>query len=199
MCVFLLVATTLLSYSPIAEGYYCATTVYAAGNPCSPHNQRIRNAFTTRAPSYRYYSHQTTSSSRWMPSRSSRRNSSRDKSSSSKPSRPVWKPSSWSVPEARSFTVLPEFMKRIRLSTAETRYGTTFNEEMKSFKTKRIPKKLFGLGVGPAFISSAGYSFGAGLVCYSVYHRYHHFRHLLHESGHLDQWNGPYFSAYYHK
>ena len=35
---------------------------------------------------------------------------------------------------------------------------------MKKHFSKKIPSKLFGLGVGPAFIGGAGFSFGAGLV-----------------------------------
>ena len=63
--------------------------------------------------------------------------------------------------------------------------------------TNRIPRKLFGLGVGASFIGGAGFGFGAGLTSYSVYHRYHHFRRMLHDNGYIDDWDEDYYSSYY--
>merc|ERR1711936_67145 len=65
--------------------------------------------------------------------------------------------------------------------------------------TKRMSKKLFGMGVGAAFIGGAGFGFGAGLASYSIYHRYHHYRQMLHNNGHLDDWDENYYSSNYEK
>ena len=90
-------------------------------------------------------------------------------------------------------------MTRIRDSYEETNYGTVFKSETQRLMTNRISKKLFGLGVGVAFIGGAGYGFGAGLVSYSIYHRYHHFRKMLHMNGYIDDWDDDYYNSYYEK
>ena len=181
-----IIGLVLLNFSPIVVGYCWGS--YAAGRQCVYRNH-VR---TTRAPSYRYYSRRTTTqrtSHQWS--------SSRRTSSTERPYRPVWKPTAWEPDKTKSFTVLPHFIKRIRFSTSETFFGTKFNNEMKKLFSKKIPTKLFGLGVGPAFVGGAGFSFGAGLVSYSVYHRYTHFRKLLHDNGYLDKWDEGYYSDLY--
>jgi len=90
-------------------------------------------------------------------------------------------------------------MTRIRSSSADTSYGTVFKEETKRLMTRRLKRKLFGLGVGVAFIGGAGFGFGAGLTSYSIYHRYHHFRRMVHENGYEDDWDEDYYSTYYEK
>lgn len=90
-------------------------------------------------------------------------------------------------------------MTRIRSSSTETSYGTVFKEETKRLMTRRIKRKLFGLGVGAAFIGGAGFGFGAGLTSYSIYHRYHHFRRMVHDNGYADDWDEDYYSTYYEK
>ena len=65
--------------------------------------------------------------------------------------------------------------------------------------TKRIPRKLFGLGVGAAFIGGAGFGFGAGLASYSIYHRYHQLRWMLHHNGYEVEWDTDYYNEYYEK
>ena len=70
---------------------------------------------------------------------------------------------------------------------------------MKKYFSKKIPSKLFGIGVGPAFIGGAGFSFGAGLVSYSIYHRYQYLQQLLHANGYLDKWDEAYYSVIYEK
>jgi len=62
---------------------------------------------------------------------------------------------------------------------------------------KRMSKKLFGLGIGAAFIGGAGFGFGAGLASYSIYHRYQHFRNLMHMKGYLEEWDTDYYRDYY--
>jgi len=62
-----------------------------------------------------------------------------------------------------------------------------------------MSRKLFGLGVGAAFIGGAGFGFGAGLASYSIYHRYHHFRRMVHDNGYDDDWDEDYYSSYYEK
>jgi len=88
-------------------------------------------------------------------------------------------------------------MTRIRLSNEETSYGTVFKSETQRLMTNKIPKKLFGLGVGVAFIGGAGFGFGAGLASYSIYHRYHYFRSMLHDNGYITDWDEDYYSSYY--
>ena len=88
-------------------------------------------------------------------------------------------------------------MTRIRLSNEETSYGTVFKSETQRLMTNKISKKLFGLGVGVAFIGGAGFGFGAGLASYSIYHRYHYFRSMLHDNGYITDWDEDYYSSYY--
>ena len=193
-----IIGIILLSFSPLLAGYYCPTTVYAGGHPCSPNNQRIRSMLTTRAPSYRYYSRRTTT--RAPRYQYYNRSSSRRESSTRRPSQPVkWRPTPWNPIGTKSFTALPHFIKRFRFTSSETRFGTKFNDEMKKYFSKKIPSKLFGIGVGPAFIGGAGFSFGAGLVSYSIYHRYQYLRELLHANGYLDKWDEAYYSVIYEK
>ena len=53
---------------------------------------------------------------------------------------------------------------------------------------QRIPKKLFGLGVGPAFLGGAG--FGAGILSYSILHRYFFVKNLMYKDNRqLDNWD----------
>ena len=110
--------------------------------------------------------------------------------------------SSWSPPKTKSFTALKPIIKRVGTSRSETKYGTKFTEETKKLMTKRIAnkKKLFGLGVGAAFIGGAGFGFGAGLASYSIYHRYHYLQMLLRAGGYGDDsWDEDYYSKYYEK
>ena len=79
----------------------------------------------------------------------------------------------------------------------ETKYGTKFSQETKQIMKKRMSKKLFGLGIGAAFIGGAGFGFGAGLASYSIYHRYQHFRNLMHMKGYLEEWDTDYYRDYY--
>ena len=62
---------------------------------------------------------------------------------------------------------------------------------------KRMSRKLFGIGVGAAFIGGAGFGFGAGLTTYSIYHRYHHMRSMLNKNGYDVQWDSDYYKQYY--
>ena len=87
----------------------------------------------------------------------------------------------------------------MRTSIQETGFATSFNEETKEFMTKQIPKKLFGLGVGSAFIGAAEFGFGAGLASYSIYHRYTFFRKLMYDKGYDVDWDDDYYSSYYEK
>ena len=86
---------------------------------------------------------------------------------------------------------------------SKTKYGTEFGEDTKKVMTRRIKnkKKLFGLGVGAAFIGGAGFGFGSGLAAYSIYHRYHYLKMLLHNRGFDDgeSWEEGYYSKYYEK
>ena len=92
-------------------------------------------------------------------------------------------------------------MTRVSASRSQTKYGTEFKEETKRVMTKRIAnkKKLFGLGVGAAFIGGAGFGFGSGLASYSIYHRYHHLKRSLHAKGYDESWDDDYYSSYYEK
>lgn len=66
---------------------------------------------------------------------------------------------------------------------------------------KRLAKKMFGIGVGPAFIGGAGFGLGAGLLTYSIYHRYQFIRHQMFKNGFLttDQWDQVYYNNIYRR
>ena len=65
----------------------------------------------------------------------------------------------------------------------ETVYGTKIRSK------ENVSEKPFGLGVGPGFVGSAGLGFGkpnfgsvAGIVTYSVYHRYVMYKNLMYKT-----------------
>ena len=123
-------------------------------------------------------------------------------SSSSTPSTKVKVVSSWSPPKTKSFTDLKPIIERVSKTRTQTRYGTEFKEKTTKLMTKRIAnkKKLFGLGVGAAFIGGAGFGFGSGLASYSIYHRYHYLQGILQAKGYNEEyWDEDYYSKYYEK
>ena len=66
----------------------------------------------------------------------------------------------------------------------------------------RLQKKLFGIGViGPAFLGGAGFGFGAGLLSYSIYHRYHYMRSIMYERMWIaeEDWDSVYYDHFYQK
>jgi len=105
----------------------------------------------------------------------------------------------WQAPRLGSYSALNQIISRIRFTIKKTKYGTKFSEEAKWNMKRRMSRKLFGLGVGPAFIGGAGFGFGAGLASYSIYHRYNYFRYLMHKKGYIDDWDSDYDKEYYDK
>merc|ERR1711892_703775 len=99
-------------------------------------------------------SYRSSSSSLYSTSRSSSVRSSSYYSSS----RP------WYAPKTRKSKVYRPIRTRISSSSSDTSYGTVFKSETQRLMTRRISRKLFGLGVGVAFIGGAGFGFRAGLT-----------------------------------
>ena len=65
---------------------------------------------------------------------------------------------------------------------------------------QRISKKLFGLGVGPAFLVGAGFGYGAGILSYSILHRYFYVKNLMYqEKFQNENWDPQYYEEYYSK
>ena len=63
---------------------------------------------------------------------------------------------------------------------------------------QRISKKLFGLGVGPAFLGGAGFGFGAGILSYSILHRYFYVKNLMYEENiDSEDWDPKFYKNFY--
>jgi len=82
-----------------------------------------------------------------------------------------------------------------------TNFGTSFGGGVGRY-TGSISKKKLGLGVAAGFLGGAALGVGVGaaatLATYSVYHRYHEFRRMLHVNNPLNyQWNDNYYQNYY--
>ena len=84
-------------------------------------------------------------------------------------------------------------------SQRDTLYSTQFNNFMQDRMDEKLKKKLFGIGVGPAFLGGAGFGYGAGLLTYSIYHRYNYIRNMMFHKGYLttDQWDQSYYNNFY--
>ena len=83
---------------------------------------------------------------------------------------------------------------------AETRFGTEFSDEAKRMMKGRLQKKLFGIGViGPAFLGGASFGFGAGLLSYSIFHRYFYMRKIMYERKWISEedWDNQYYDNLY--
>ena len=64
----------------------------------------------------------------------------------------------------------------------------------------RLQKKLFGIGVmGPAFLGGAGFGFGAGLLSYSILHRYLYMRRIMFERKWIEDWDKQYYDNFYER
>ena len=111
-----------------------------------------------------------------------------------------WLPSTKKLDMAWNKMQIEQLFRSIKKRTTETNYGTKFGEN------ENISHKAFGLGVGPSFIGGAGlgllepnFGFVAGLVSFSVYHRYIFFKRLLHQKHFLPHWDSQYYDSYYEK
>jgi len=64
---------------------------------------------------------------------------------------------------------------------------------------RRLGKKLFGIGVkGAAFLGGAGFGLAAGLLSYSILHRYFYIRNLMFVQGvRTWNWNQNYYEQFY--
>ena len=83
-----------------------------------------------------------------------------------------------------------------------TKYGTDFDVEVRNNMKKRLGKKLLGIGVpGFAFLGGAKFGFRAGLLSYSIYHRYQYVALQMVQQGFWDEskWNPKYYKTYYEK
>ena len=92
------------------------------------------------------------------------------------------------------------FSYNIFKTQADTRFGTDFSDEAKSIMKGRLQKKLFGIGVmGPAFLGGAGFGFGAGLLSYSIFHRYFFMRKIMYERKWISEadWDNQYYDNLY--
>ena len=91
------------------------------------------------------------------------------------------------------------FRYSIFSSQRSTLYGTDFSRESMEQLNKRMSKKLFGIGVGPAFIGGAGFGYGAGLLTYSIYHRYIFIRSLMYNKDYIskEEYDPFYYDTYY--
>ena len=81
-------------------------------------------------------------------------------------------------------------------------FGTGFTDQAKKIMRGRLQKKLFGIGVkGPAFLGGAGFGFGAGLLSYSIFHRYFYMRRIMYERKWIaeEDWDKQYYDIFYEK
>ena len=88
------------------------------------------------------------------------------------------------------------------MSQRDTVFGTSFSDEARRTMKGRLQKKLFGIGViGPAFLGGAGFGFGAGLLSYSILHRYYFMRRIMYERKWIaeEDWESQYYDNFYVK
>ena len=92
------------------------------------------------------------------------------------------------------------FSFNIFKTQTDTGFGTGFTDEARKAMKGRLQKKLFGIGVmGPAFLGGAGFGFGAGLLSYSILHRYFYMRKIMFERKWIEDWDKQYYDNFYER
>ena len=92
------------------------------------------------------------------------------------------------------------FSYNIFKTQTDTGFGTGFTDEARKAMKGRLQKKLFGIGVmGPAFLGGAGFGFGAGLLSYSILHRYFYMRRIMFERKWIENWDKQYYDNFYER